>query len=267
MTEPPRGAAQAYRTGCLSKDLPSEGERLRLQERLFDPATVRIVETIPLEPTWRCLEVGAGAGSIARHLADRCPRGEVVAVDVDTRFLGADRPNLTVVAADIAEAEFPRGSFDLVHVRMVLCHLPARDHVLAKLVEWLAPGGWVVVEEPYFFDPATSPYPAVGRLFEAVEHMLAAHGADMRWARRVPGALAGLLGAPPEVSASPGPLGAATGLNDELTRVNIHQVGPLLVDRGLLTADELRAALSLLDDPTFLDLMSVNLSVWGRKAS
>ena len=54
-------------------------------------------------PGWRCLEVGAGAGSIAGWLADRVgPSGQVIATDLDTRFLEQQaRPNLEVRRHDV----------------------------------------------------------------------------------------------------------------------------------------------------------------------
>lgn len=49
----------------------AERERLESLTRLYDPTTTRILEGIGVGPGWRCLEVGAGTGSIARWLADR----------------------------------------------------------------------------------------------------------------------------------------------------------------------------------------------------
>jgi hypothetical protein len=42
-----------------------ELNRLRLLERIFDPSTTRHLEIIGVADGWRCLEVGAGAGSMA----------------------------------------------------------------------------------------------------------------------------------------------------------------------------------------------------------
>ena len=43
-----------------------EQARLRLVEEIHDPATLRHVANLGLSAGWQCLEVGAGAGSIAR---------------------------------------------------------------------------------------------------------------------------------------------------------------------------------------------------------
>jgi trans-aconitate methyltransferase len=48
-----------------------------------------------------------------------------VAVEFDPKFLNeAERPNVTVVRADIRTAQLPQQSFDVVHARYVLIHLP-----------------------------------------------------------------------------------------------------------------------------------------------
>ncbi len=67
--------------------------RLQMLEAVYDPLTLRHLEMVGVGPGWRCLEVGAGAGSITRALAERVgPQGRVAAVDLDPRFLLTSRP-------------------------------------------------------------------------------------------------------------------------------------------------------------------------------
>src|SRR5690348_16766904 len=72
--------------------------RLAALEAWFDPGTIRHLEALGVAPGWRCLEVGAGGGSVARWLADRVsPQGHVLATDLDTCFLDAlQSPHLEV---------------------------------------------------------------------------------------------------------------------------------------------------------------------------
>ena len=69
--------------GIVSKDLPTERERLRLLEQDSDPQTIETLQGLPVDASWRCLDLGAGAGSIAYWLANRCRDGHVVAADID----------------------------------------------------------------------------------------------------------------------------------------------------------------------------------------
>ncbi len=43
--------------------------------------------------------------------------------------------------------DLPTAQFDLIHARLVLIHIPAREAVLERLVTALRPGGWLVIED------------------------------------------------------------------------------------------------------------------------
>jgi SAM-dependent methyltransferase len=129
---------------------PEEADRLASLQSLHDASTVRRLERLGIGPGWHCAELGAGAGSIARFMADRVgDGGSVTAIDRDTTLLtdlGA-RHNVTVVAGDLGTLDFGRSRFDLVHSRSVLMHLDDADTVLERVVCALRPGGAVLFEE------------------------------------------------------------------------------------------------------------------------
>src|SRR5580704_16809319 len=59
-----------------------EHARLDLLQQIFDPTTEKRLELV--QPGWRCLEAGAGRGSIARYLSGKVgASGEVIAADID----------------------------------------------------------------------------------------------------------------------------------------------------------------------------------------
>ena len=98
-----------------------ERRRLALIERVYDPATTSRLEQLGVGAAWRCLDVGAGGGSIARWLRDRVgPDGSVVAVDLDTRFF---ETGIEARRLDILADELERDAYDLVHCRCLLHHL------------------------------------------------------------------------------------------------------------------------------------------------
>lgn len=115
---------------------------------LFDAHSSSMLSPIALQQGQRCLDVGAGGGSVARLLADRVgPTGEVVAADIDISRLSESGPGVTVVQHDInGGLTGPlAGSYDLIHARLTLVHLPRREEIFAMLAGALAPGGWLVV--------------------------------------------------------------------------------------------------------------------------
>jgi SAM-dependent methyltransferase len=259
-------AAPGYAGGLLGHDRPTELRRLRLRERLMDPQTRRILLERGLDPGWRCLELGAGTGSVARWLARRCREGRVVATDLDTRHLDTLRaPNLEVLRHDVVHDDFPEGSFDLVHARSLLANVPERDAVLPKIVRWLAPGGWAVLEEPALITHDSSPYQAFRRLFDAYERALAlSHGCDVRWPRRLPRLLheVGLR----EVGMQPTPqLVGDGGVAEQVWRTALEQARDQMLAHGLISEEDFAEGLALLDDPSFVDVAMVLVSAWGRR--
>lgn len=126
-----------------------EKTRLGGMESLWDPGTQALLDELGIgrgEKAWRCLEVGAGGGSLVQWMAGR--GASVVAVDIDTRFiepLAGD--SIEVKRLDIRTDELPSGEFDLIHSRLVLEHLTERRQILERLVGALRPGGWLVIED------------------------------------------------------------------------------------------------------------------------
>jgi tRNA A58 N-methylase Trm61 len=80
-----------------------ELERLGLQAGVIDPVTIRHLETIGVSDGWKCLEVGAGTGSIAQWLSTKVgTAGKVVATDINTGFLSRiAAPNIEIRRHDI----------------------------------------------------------------------------------------------------------------------------------------------------------------------
>ena len=172
-------------------------QRLAALESHYDPGTIRHLERLGVREGWHCLEVGAGGGSIAEWLcgAGRVS-GHVVAIDIDTRFIELlDLPNLEVRKQDIATDAVEHGSFDLVHARMLLEHVPGRDDALRNMVSALRPGGWILLEE---FDHVTllpdssadeRTVEVWGKFLEAYRRLMTARGGDLDYGRRLFGLL------------------------------------------------------------------------------
>jgi ubiquinone/menaquinone biosynthesis C-methylase UbiE len=62
--------------------------RLSLLEQYLDPMTKRRMSALGIRQGWRCLEVGAGSGSVAVWLCDQIgPAGRVFATDINIQLL------------------------------------------------------------------------------------------------------------------------------------------------------------------------------------
>ncbi|MCL2395840.1 MAG: class I SAM-dependent methyltransferase, partial [Acidimicrobiaceae bacterium] len=141
------GASNVYNFSAGGRE-GDELERLRRLEEITDPATIRRLEEIGVGAGWSCLEVAAGAGSIAAWLGDRVgPGGRVLAVDIDTRFLGDLGAPVEVRELNLLTDDLESGGFDLVHGRAILMHLHDHEVALQRMAAAVKPGGWLLIEE------------------------------------------------------------------------------------------------------------------------
>src|SRR5215469_15900781 len=97
----------------------NERERLAAIEGGLDGSSIACLTAIGVAPGWRCLEVGAGAGSIARWLCKRVTStGSVGATDLESSFPDQLKAtNLEVRRHDITSDSLKDEAFDLVHAR------------------------------------------------------------------------------------------------------------------------------------------------------
>jgi len=142
------------------RDSPDlERVRLRLLEEYHDPVTTSQLDAIGVGEGWRCLDVGAGGGSVTRMLAERVgSSGSVLAVDLDTTLLeelASDR--VEVRGHDLMLDPLPEAAFDLVHARLLLMFLSPRLRAVQRLVSAVRPGGSVAAIAPDFATVALSP--------------------------------------------------------------------------------------------------------------
>jgi SAM-dependent methyltransferase len=174
----------------LAQEGAEEAERARLGllEQVSDPHTIRQMDAIGVGGGWRCLDVGAGAGSVTRLLAERVgDAGSVLAVDLDVRLLAPlEGGRIAVRRHDLLAGPLPETPFDLVHARQLLMHLPCRLDALRRLVSAVRPGGWLAVCEPDFNALAVSPpSPAWSRAWTAFCDAAIAGGWDPGYGARL----------------------------------------------------------------------------------
>jgi SAM-dependent methyltransferase len=258
----------------LAKDSPDafERERLALLTRIADPITARRLTDLGVGPGWRCLEVAAGSGSVARWLAGRVGReGRVVATDLNPRFLGGHAlPNLEVRRHNILEDDLEAAHYDLVHCRALLMHLPDPVRALRRLADAVRPGGWLLVEEAdgsTSFGAADPGHPRAAEFDRSARALWAAlktaGTVDLDFGRRLP-ALFESLGAR-DIGHEGVTLTARGG--DPMARF-VQMTYKLVKDRmvaaGVLTEAEFDQLQGAYDDPSFWFVSFTLCGAWGR---
>ncbi|MHC3469984.1 class I SAM-dependent methyltransferase [Streptomyces sp. 7R007] len=258
-------------TYAFDNDHPEAVDRHSQLAVLLDDFTVQRLSTLGDLTGRRCLEVGAGGGSVAAWLARAAgPSGRVLATDVNTRHLPPDAP-YEVLRHDLEREPVPEGPWDVVHARLVLMHLPGRREILGRLAAALAPGGALVVED---FETTfrkmvlAAPTPRAAELIETyhtllVERVLPRHGNDPTWASRVPTAMLeeGLTGIDTVIHARSWPGGTAGAV---LIGHNVLQAREGFLAAGM-TREETEEICELVRDPRLLVRGHLTYSTIGRR--
>jgi SAM-dependent methyltransferase len=260
-------------------------ERFEAFIELFDPSTFAHMERLGLAPGWRCWEVGAGGDSVVRWLAQRVgPHGHVLATDIDiTRTIAgatdADATNadatarasapVEVRAHDVAHDPPPDLTFDLVHARLVLVHIPEREKALAAMVGALRPGGWLFVEDA---DPALQPLSSLevrgpaqelaNRLRSGFRELMASRGVDLAYGRTLPRLLreAGL-----EDVRADAAFPVAHPACSRLETATIHLIAGQLLEHGIATVEEIELHLANVAAGRLDLTQPPMIAAWGRR--
>lgn len=157
---------------------PEEQERLSVLNELLN---TRSIEKLEIQPDWKILDVGSGLGQFTRAMARRLGgTGKVIGIERDSAQLATAR----LLAEHDGEAglvEFRQGdamdfplqagemnSFDLVHTRFLLEHVPHPQEIILQMVSAAKPGGQIVVldDEHSIFRAYPEP-PGLSVLWEA----------------------------------------------------------------------------------------------------
>jgi len=134
-------------------DRAAEFERLIAQGGIFDPLTRRLLQDAGLGPGMRVLDIGSGAGNVARLVADIVgPGGTVVGVDADLAAVELasqhnSARNIEFRVADVHTLDGIEDGFDAVTGRLVLMYLADPVGALRQAASRVRPGGLVCMHE------------------------------------------------------------------------------------------------------------------------
>ena len=242
-------------------------------EQVFDPASRRRLLGTGLQAGWRCLEVGPGAGSIMTWMGEVVgPTGQVVAVDLDPKFLSdAARPNVTVMRADMRTVQLPQQSFDLVHARYVLIHIPDYETALNRMLDCLKPGGWLMLEEPDFsasrgITGSAEQLASVKKVNHAIQVMYDRLGMDYAMGQRVQ-ALLHARGLQSVMVENDGPLSAGGSGMATIMKMSAVQLREKYLSTGVVSDEDLGQYCRFAEDPQSSAVYYATIAVSGRKTS
>ncbi|MFQ3559877.1 class I SAM-dependent methyltransferase [Streptomyces gramineus] len=263
MTAAPGGGR--YGEAAFRPDRAGEGERIDVGALVYDDITMARLRALGAGPGRRCLDVGAGTGTISRRLLDEAGVESVLAVDRDVRFLTARR-GLDVLEADVTTAlDQVGGRFDVVHARFVLMHLPEHDRVITALAGLVEPGGVLVLGDAVDLTSDRTPDTPYTTVMRAMwQGLRATIGTDVSWVPSYPQLLrgAGLVSVAAEIHVPPlvpdSPVSRFWADTWERSRAAMLATG--LVDDAAVDA-----AVRYLSSDECAALSAGMLTAWGRR--
>ncbi|MEP0825269.1 MAG: class I SAM-dependent methyltransferase, partial [Nitrososphaera sp.] len=139
--------------GYVLGNLDKEIERLEIQSAFFEPLTRHTLSKAGISEGMRCLDVGCGAGSVSRILAQMVgEKGQVTGTDVDEKYLeycrkNAPQANMSFVHDDISNSKLRKESFDVIYSRFMFVHLKDAQKAIRSMKQLAKKGGKIIIEE------------------------------------------------------------------------------------------------------------------------
>ncbi|TFY56184.1 hypothetical protein EVG20_g9029 [Dentipellis fragilis] len=157
----------AYRKANQGREL----DRLDEQHELFNRYIGDKITYAPLENPKKILEVGA------IQAAKQYPDAEVVAADMAPL---PERPlpsNIKFQQLNVFDPfPFEKESFDVVHMRFVLMHIPKPDDIVRRLTELVRPGGWLIIEDMDQPPKVIANAPSLSETFRTMRNFMDSRG-------------------------------------------------------------------------------------------
>jgi SAM-dependent methyltransferase len=255
--------------------LDPTSQRFKILGLLYDSNSERYTRSLGIKEGWRCLEIGGGGGSFARFLSSVVGNvGKVVVTDLDTSFLesslGSLR-NVEVLRHDVLKDLLPPESFDLVHSRLVLEHIPERDAAFTKLLSSMKKGGWLFLED---FDDRAAEEIAIGdagtievwrKFLSVLLDLFKRHGKQAEYGALLPGIFhnAGLVDIGMETSQT---LWCGGDLGSIMMKANFEQLQNEITNLGLMSLDEYERGIEIFAKGGWGFSSPRMFSVWGKMA-
>lgn len=251
--------------------------RLLLLNKIFGPATHKLLKSAGLSPEMQVAEIGCGSGLVALWTAKAVGEGgSLTAVDgsreqlqlAEKNAVSAGVKNISWVEADAYDTGLPRESFDLVYSRFLMCHLTDPLKALGEMRALLKPGGILVCEDHddrgIFTEPGTSTYRRFVEISEAVNQ---AHGLDSNIGLKLPRLFRTAGFARTEVRVER--YAFLRGNEKRFWELTLREAGPAILAAGASTRKELDTLCcdmqAIANDDSVLLMLARVTQVWARK--
>jgi ubiquinone/menaquinone biosynthesis C-methylase UbiE len=251
---------------------------LRLLDKVYGVSTRRMLLEAGLRPGMRVLDVACGVGTVTCWMAEQVgERGAVVAVDISPDQLAVARETwesceglqpVEFLEASAYDTGLPAESFDLVHTRLLLCHLNRPEDAIAEFYRLLKPGGVFVCHDLYLSGMLSVPLTNAWTRSMEIGHALGrAIGVDYDHGLKLPMRMLDAGFQRPEVSFDM-PV-YMRGPEKRLWELTFAEAGPAMVRAGVASAEEVDDLAAQIkreaEDETTLMVPYPLLGAWALK--
>jgi SAM-dependent methyltransferase len=244
--------------------------RLLLLDEVYGGSTRRMLLEAGLKAGMRVLDMACGVGPISCWMAGIVGEsGSVVGVDANPDQLVVAKANwarceglrpIEFVEASAYDTGLPAGDFDLIHCRLLLCHLTKPVDALAEMYRLLKPGGVLVCQDIHaarmFAHPHSEAYARSVELALELEKVLGVNynfGLDLpREALRI--------GFRDLVVSYEWPM-FLRGEGKRMWELTFAEAAPVLMKMGIASEDELAGIVAEMQELALRD--DVLMASWG----
>ena len=250
--------------------------RLRVLDEVFGPYSRELLRRAGLTQGMRVADIGCGSGLVSLWIAAQLGAGgSVTGVDMSGEQLrvaeknagAAGLTNVSFQEASAYETKLPRGQFDLVYSRFLMCHLTDPAKALSEMRTLLTPDGILVCEDHddggIFSEPQTRAYERLVEISEAVNRI---RGLDSYIGLKLPRLVREAGFGRPEVVVKQ--IAELRGPHKLFWEITLREAAPAILAAGVATQEELDTVCgeirAIAEDETTLVMLARVTQIWAR---
>lgn len=251
-------------------------DRLLLLNEIFGPDSEDLLRRAGLSAGMHVAEIGCGSGLVSLWIANVVgASGAVAGVDMSGEQVevaarnasAAGLKNVMFHQASAYETNLPRGTFDLVYSRFLMCHVCDPAKALMEMRTLLKPGGILVCEDHddggIFTEPRTNAYKRLVEISAAVNQ---AHGLDAYVGLRLPQLVRQAGFDHSEVRVNQ--IAFLRGRAKHFWEMTLREATPAIIAAGASTQEELDSICAemqaIAEDDSILLMLARVTQVWAR---